>query len=132
MDEIDKAETLVEVMRLRARHDPIGTYLIFQDEPVSFSLLAEKAYRYAANMHSLGIGRKDRVCLMLPTSPEFFYAFLGILVLGAIPVTLYPTLSPQQLVNIINDCQPVVAIVHEWLSQNIKEAQGLARSYYSL
>ena len=132
MEEIDRAETLVEVMQIRADHDPGGICLIFQDQPVTFALLAEKAYQYAANMHALGIRKGDRVCLMLPTSPEFFYAFLGILILGAIPVTLYPIMSPQQLTSIINNCKPVAAIAHEWVSRNIKEAQAQAAAKFEI
>jgi acyl-CoA synthetase (AMP-forming)/AMP-acid ligase II len=132
MEERIWAETLIDFMQIRAQYGAEQVYLIFQDQRISFPTLAEKAYQYAANMESMGIEKGDRVCLMLVAGPEFFYAFFGLLALGAIPVPLYPILSSQSLLNIITDCQPAAAIVHEWLSQNIKTAQNHSTISYQI
>ncbi|MDA8017756.1 MAG: fatty acyl-AMP ligase [Thermoanaerobaculia bacterium] len=44
----------------------------------------------AAGLQALGLERGERVALIYPTCPEFFFAFFGILRAGAVPVPLYP------------------------------------------
>ena len=39
----------------------------------------------------------DRVSLVLPTSQDFFFSFLGILCAGAVPVPIYPPIRMDQL-----------------------------------
>ena len=67
------AETFQDVLRHRGRVDAAKTHLIFfEDEGESPSLtfgeLLEGAERVAADLTQRGIGRGDRVAIMLPTS----------------------------------------------------------------
>ncbi|MFI6302205.1 AMP-dependent synthetase/ligase [Amycolatopsis thailandensis] len=45
----------------------------------------------------LGVGTRDRVLIMAPSSPEHLIADLAAAHLGAIPCTAYATLSPEQI-----------------------------------
>ncbi len=49
-----------------------------------------RADRVCRGLRSLGIQSGDRVALIFPTGAEFFDAFFGVLMAGAIPVPLYP------------------------------------------
>ena len=62
---------------------------LVNDEPVTYADLAEKAQRFAAGLQALGIQPGDRVALMMPTRPEFIYAWFGILAAGAIEVPIH-------------------------------------------
>ncbi|HVG57087.1 MAG TPA: fatty acyl-AMP ligase [Hyalangium sp.] len=49
-----------------------------------------RAQRTAAGLRRLGVTVGDRVAILLPTSPAFMDAFFGALLVGAVPVPLYP------------------------------------------
>jgi len=50
----------------------------------------ERALAVAGGLRELGVGRGERVALVFPTGGEFFAGFFGALLLGAVPVPLYP------------------------------------------
>ena len=62
---------------------------LVNDEPVSYEQLADRAARFTAGLQALGISRGDRVAVMMPTRPEFLYAWFGILGAGAIEVPIH-------------------------------------------
>jgi acyl-CoA synthetase (AMP-forming)/AMP-acid ligase II len=57
---------------------------------VGWGEVRERALAVAGALGALGVARGERVALVLPTSPEFFAAFFGALLAGAVPVPLYP------------------------------------------
>jgi 1-acyl-sn-glycerol-3-phosphate acyltransferase len=59
-------------------------------EPMSCAELRTEAGRVAAGLADLGVAPGDAVVVMLPTGREFFHAFFGILLAGAVPVPIYP------------------------------------------
>jgi acyl-CoA synthetase (AMP-forming)/AMP-acid ligase II len=52
--------------------------------------IADRARGVAGALTGHGVVRGDRVALVFPTCAEFFDAFFGILLAGAVPVPLYP------------------------------------------
>jgi fatty-acyl-CoA synthase len=50
----------------------------------------DRALTACAGLQALGIGRGDRVALVFPTGIDFFTAFFGVLLAGAVPAPLYP------------------------------------------
>jgi len=50
----------------------------------------ERALAVCGGLRALGIERGDRIPLIYPTGIEFFEAFFGVLLAGAVPVPLYP------------------------------------------
>lgn len=57
----------------------------------------ERARRTSGALRSLGVGRGDRVALILPTAVSFLDAFFGALLAGAVPVPLYPPIRLGRL-----------------------------------
>jgi 1-acyl-sn-glycerol-3-phosphate acyltransferase len=89
------AETLLDVLRHRARADAARPHLLLyegdtQVAPVTFGHLYERASAVAHALAARGIAPGERVALMLPTSLEFFYCFAGTMLAGAVPVPIYP------------------------------------------
>jgi acyl-CoA synthetase (AMP-forming)/AMP-acid ligase II len=79
---------------LAAREQP-ATGLRFVDGAererfVPWAELGARAARVAGGLAAAGVEPGDRVALVYPTSPEFFDAFFGALLCGAVPVPLYP------------------------------------------
>jgi len=72
----------------------------------------------------LGIGHGERIALLSENRPEWAFADLGILSIGAVNVPIYATNTPKQAEYIINDSESRVLIVsNESQLQKALEAQ---------
>ena len=71
--------------------------LIFEDKTFTYKQLDELAGRVANGLRGLGIKRGDRVALFLPNIPEFVIAYLGILKIGAIAVSINVMLKTAEV-----------------------------------
>jgi long-chain acyl-CoA synthetase len=88
-------------------HRPEDTFLIHKKksewEEISFGKTLERADSVATFFLEKGIVKGDRMGLMIENSPEYVYYDQGIQQIGAINVSIYPTLSEQEIEYIIND-----------------------------
>ena len=69
----------------------------------TYQELDEHASRVAGGLASLGIGRGDRVAMMLPNIPEFVFTFFGIQKLGAVAVPFNTTYKGREISHILQD-----------------------------
>ncbi|HMF04901.1 MAG TPA: AMP-binding protein, partial [Acidimicrobiia bacterium] len=67
----------------------------------------------AAGLQGLGVGRGDRVVLMVRNRPEFFVADMGALLVGATPISIYNSSAPEQVLYLAGHCEAKVAIVED-------------------
>jgi 1-acyl-sn-glycerol-3-phosphate acyltransferase len=67
------------------------------DEVITYEQLWRDAQAIAGGLQKIGIRFGDAVALMLPTSRDYFGAFFGILLAGAVPVPLYPPARRSQI-----------------------------------
>lgn len=89
------ARTLVEALDRAAALDRPGAGLRFIDRQERARLLpwaevADRARATAAGLAARGLRAGERVALVFPTGPDFFDVYFGAMVLGAVPVPLYP------------------------------------------
>ena len=85
--------TVAALLDGAGRHPEAGLRFVGRDERATFLGWAEvrdRARAAAAGLQALGVGSGERVALVFPTGPEFFDAFFGTLLAGAVPVPLYP------------------------------------------
>ena len=106
-----RVATLVEMMERRVTETPEREAFLFAEERVSYADLWSRAGEMAALLRGLGTTRGDRVLVVLPNGPEFFYAFYGILRLGAIAVPIFPGSGPEQVATRAGLCDPRVVVV---------------------
>jgi long-chain acyl-CoA synthetase len=71
--------------------------LIFGDERIGADELWERVGRLAGGLADRGIGRGDRVALLLPNGPAFAIGFLALAQLGAVVVPLNPHFKRAEL-----------------------------------
>ena len=76
---------------------------------------AASAERIAAGLLALGVERGDTVALMLLNRPEFHLVDTATLYAGAIPFSLYNTSSLEQVHEVLENADPVVAITERAL-----------------
>jgi fatty-acyl-CoA synthase len=100
------AETLLDLLRYRAKHDADRAHLLITEEDaagkerdltLTFGELYAAAQRCALELARRGVPAGGRVSLMLPTSRAFFVSYAGILLAGAIPVPIYPPFRADRI-----------------------------------
>ncbi len=69
---------------------------------LDYNGFADIVEKLGAGLLSLGLTKGDRVCLMAHTSPQWAWADFAIQTSGGITVTVYPTLSVEETVFIVN------------------------------
>lgn len=94
--------TLVDILRAYAWVEPERPHIYLQDETgeeqvINYGSLLGEASKVAAGLTADGMKSGDTVAIMLPTSVEFFHAFMGILLMGGIPVPIYPPFCIDQI-----------------------------------
>jgi long-chain acyl-CoA synthetase len=78
---------------------------------LTFGEYAERAARLAAGLRSLGVEHGDRVVMLIGNRPEFHVADIAVLLLGATPISIYNSSSPDQIRYLAGHAQASVAIV---------------------
>jgi long-chain acyl-CoA synthetase len=87
--------------------------LIFEEQSFTYQQLDRLANKVANGLRGLGINQGDRVALFLPNIPEFVIAYLGILKLGAIAVSINIMFKEEEVSHILNDCTAKIVITTE-------------------
>lgn len=96
------ATCLGQVLEVQAAEVPHRDAITFLkegrlDRNVTWQELLDASLRAAAGLAALGVRPGERVGLMLPTGLPFVASFFGTLLLGAVPVPMYPPLRPDQV-----------------------------------
>jgi long-chain acyl-CoA synthetase len=88
-------------------HKPEETFLIHTKdkewEEISYQHTLDCADAVSAFFLARDIKKGDRMGLIIENSPEYVYYDQGIQQIGAINVSIYPTLSEQEITYIVND-----------------------------
>jgi long-chain acyl-CoA synthetase len=97
------ARTLLDYVADIARDHPDNPAILFKGATLTYGELDRLSSSFASALVSLGIGRGDRVGLLLPNCPQFVIAEFGAWKLGAIVAPLNPTLSDRELADALAD-----------------------------
>ncbi|MFT7824603.1 MAG: AMP-binding protein [Sulfurimonas sp.] len=116
------AKTLVEVLQWHVMQHPDRPHIQFyqddgQGEVITYAQLEAGAENVATALQEYGLQAGQPIALMLPSSTDYFFIFLGILMAGGIPVPIYPPAHPSQLEDhmkrhsrILDNCQANILI----------------------
>jgi crotonobetaine/carnitine-CoA ligase len=111
--------TVPELIAARAAQHPDRLALSFEGAPASFAELEDAAARVHGWLAAAGVGRGDRVAVLLRNSAEFVHAWLGIARAGAVSVpintamvgdALAHTLAHSGAVGIVADADLLAAV----------------------
>ena len=80
---------------------------------MTYTQFADAVARAAAGLAAQGLGKGDRLMLMIRNMPEFHVLDTAALFLGATPVSIYNSSSPEQIEYLSNDAGAKVAIVED-------------------
>lgn len=127
----ESAATLLEVLDLHCRLHPERQHIIFYNdaedgESISYAALREGAVKVAGELLLRGLEPRRAVAIMLPTSPEYFYIFFGILMAGGIPVPIYPPARLSQIEDHLRRHAGILANAQVTMMITIPEARSVA------
>jgi long-chain acyl-CoA synthetase len=94
---------LAAILAETARRAPERTALIFGADRIAYGRLWEETKAYAGALRGLGVGRGDRVALLLPNVPDFPRAYFAVLSLGAIVVPVHALLKAEEIAYVLTD-----------------------------
>ncbi len=117
------ARTLIDVVNWHVEKHPDRPHIRFlrdagEGELLTYHRLREGAAALAAGLQENGLRPGEPVSLMLPTGIEYFFAFLGILMAGGVPVPVYPPVRRSQIADhlyrhsaILRNCGTAIMII---------------------
>ena len=92
-----------------------------EKESYTFKQLSKKSNQFANVLNSLEVKKGDRVFVFLPTIPERYIAFLGILKTGAVVGTLFSAFQEMALLDRLSDSGAKIVITNEALYPRIEK-----------
>jgi len=126
------AVTLVDVLEWHVLTHPDRPHIVFLDEDdreheVTYLELRSRAREVAQGLRQRGVASGEAVAIMLPTCVEFFEAFFGILIAGAVPVPIYPPARLSQLEDHLRRQAGILANARVKVLVTVPQAKPLAR-----
>ena len=80
---------------------------------LTFDEYADQVARVAGALQDLGIGRGDRVVLMMRNIYQFHIADLAVLCCGGTPISVYNSSSAEQIAYLVGHCGATMAILED-------------------
>ena len=125
------AGTLTDMLEWHVLTHPDRPHICFIDEESRESTITHAKLRAAARSVAEGLGRRDlapgqTVAIMLPTCPEFFPVFFGILMAGGIPVPIYPPARLSQIEDHLKRQAAILRNAEVRILVTIEEAKHVA------
>lgn len=101
---IKASDNLGTMVAEAAQHHGERPYLLWQDRSLSYGELDRRSGQYARGFAELGLGKGDRVAVMLDNCPEYLFAWFGACRLGAIEVSVNTAFKGAILQYILQNC----------------------------
>ena len=104
--------SLLDITARRAAIDPdaIAFHIVHTDEQIDYRTLERRTARAAGLLEARGVTAGDRVAILCRNRVEFFELLFACAKLGAILVPLNWRMPASELVQLIEDCAPVLFI----------------------
>jgi len=106
---------LASLVRSKARKNGDRPAVRFARRTLSYEQLDRATDSVASNLATAGIGRADRVALLLLNGPEFVLAWFGLAKLGAVVVPLNTALKGEILRYELADAEPKALVIDQRL-----------------
>ena len=117
---------LGRLLPAQAEHNGDAIWLMAGDERFTFAAGQAEVEALAAGLAGLGIGRGDRVALMLENSADYVFLVLALVRLGAVHVPINTAFKGEYLRRLLEHAEPRTVIVDETLGERLSpELAGL-------
>ena len=106
-----------QAIRKRVADHPDARWLKWKDEEVAWREVLSNVNRAANGLLELGVRPGERVALLMPNCPEFLWAHLGVIFIGAHSVPVNISQRGQTLQHILSDSDSVAVLLHDDLRE---------------
>ncbi len=96
-------QSVYRFLELAALRNPERVAMHFFDFQATFREFKAATETLAAALAELGIGKGDRVGLMMPNSPQYFFAFFAVQRLGGVSIGMNPQYVSREVSFMAND-----------------------------
>ncbi|GAA0835914.1 long-chain-fatty-acid--CoA ligase [Streptosporangium amethystogenes subsp. fukuiense] len=111
-----------------ARHIPDRVALRFEGVSTTWAELHRRVLALATGLATEGVGRGDRVAILMTNRPEYVEAVLAINLLGALAVPLNFRLTADEITFILKDSGSVALIADQALAPAVAAVRGTLSS----
>ena len=115
--------TLVDYLDRHVAQRPGSAALLFKGRAITWQQLDQLSDSCAVALASVGVGRGDRVGLLLPNCPQFAIVQFAVWKLGAIVVALNPVYTEHELVPPLVNTRTRVVVALSKFYDRLKAAQ---------
>ncbi len=102
--------------------------LIWNGTEVTYNDLYTAALKLARGFKEIGIGKGDRILLMLPNIPHFPIAYYAALAIGAVVIPVNIMFKEREIAYQLEDCEAVAAIGWEGFMDDLLAARDRTES----
>ena len=121
--EVIKTINLIQLLRDSVQKYGDRTALISEKQYITYSQLNRAINNVAGIIKQSGVGKGDKVALMLPNIPEFVYSYLGVLKTGAVVVPLNTSSTSFELTYLLNNSDSKILITQASLIKKYQDAK---------
>lgn len=104
----------------------------FDNHWITYRELGETSRRIASYLCGLGVGKGDRVILLLDNSSFYISSYFGILMAGAVAVGIDPDVNSNRLTYLLKDSGALCMISHRKFRKTIESALSESTSLIGL
>src|SRR5919108_2094841 len=108
-----RSGTLGGLLDEMAAARPEADAIVFRDERLTYAALQARADALARALLALGVGRGDRVALLLPNRPEWLIGAFAAARIGAITVGISTFSTPPEIAWTVEHARPRVLVTME-------------------
>jgi carnitine-CoA ligase len=101
---------------------PDKTWLLYEDEAYSYAEARGAIGRVAAGLSALGVGRGDLVMATARNRPQYVFAWLGAMYLGAVYMPADPRATEAELAGLAGQVSPALVITDGELPDPVRAA----------
>ncbi len=103
--------SIPDLLLKKAQEQPDKIFLHFRDEEITYRSLLQTVQRVGTGLGEGGVQQRDPVALMLRNTPDFLYAYFGVMWRGAVCVPVNTQLKPPEVGYILRHSEARVVIV---------------------
>jgi len=118
IDETVKGQTVPRAFLATVAARPDARAIQWRDDAgdwqqLTFRQYAEEVARWAAAFKRLGVQPGQRIALMMRNIPDFHIVDIAATFVGATPISIYNSSSPEQVAYVVSHSQAVLAVVED-------------------
>jgi long-chain acyl-CoA synthetase len=119
--DVNQHPSLVALLDDAFRRHASRDAAVFLDQPVRFRDIDARSAALAAWLRARGLGRGDRVALMMPNVPQYLVAAAAVLRAGCAVVNVNPLYTPRELEHQLNDSGAKAIVILENFAHTLEE-----------